>query len=137
MKTMGTVMSWRRFSTNAKILSVVIPPFNALTLAPSITGPSAVGSENGIPNSIRSAPPETAARMAVSVISRSGSPQVINAINALLLSNACLILLIDILPSIACNSSAVLVSTSGDGDNDNLFFVHRWSQLHGIGHSMG
>ena len=40
-----------------KILSVVTPPDNARMLASWITGPSAVGSENGMPSSIKSALP--------------------------------------------------------------------------------
>ena len=48
-----------------------------------ITGPSAVGSEKGMPNSIRSAPPFTAARTQAAVVSKFGSPQVMKATNAL------------------------------------------------------
>ena len=76
-------MLLRIFFTKAKILSVVIPPFNARRFAPWIIGPSAVGSENGIPSSIRSAPFSTAALIVSSVVFKSGSPQVINGINAL------------------------------------------------------
>ena len=82
MKTIGIFTSFRSFFTISKILSVVVPAESARTFALWITGPSAVGSENGIPSSIRSAPPSAIARTAFAVVSRSGSPQVINATNA-------------------------------------------------------
>lgn len=44
------------FHTISNILSVVTPPDNARMFASWITGPSAVGSENGMPSSIKSAP---------------------------------------------------------------------------------
>ena len=50
------------------------------------------------------------ARTAAAVVSKSGSPQVINGINAFPFSNAFLMLLIDILPSVAGNGSTVFVS---------------------------
>ena len=78
----------------SKILSVVTPPVSALRFAPWITGPSAVGSEKGIPSSIRSAPFAAISITAFFVVSRSGSPQVIKAMNAFPFSNAFLMLLI-------------------------------------------
>ena len=62
-------------------MSVVAPAASAFMLAPWITGPSAVGSENGIPSSIRSAPFATASLTIFAVVSKFGSPQVINGIN--------------------------------------------------------
>src|SRR5919108_3864696 len=47
-----------------------------------MVGPSAVGSEKGIPSSIQSAPPRSRARRILSVVSRSGSPAVINGMSA-------------------------------------------------------
>lgn len=46
------------------------------------------------------------------VVSKFGSPQVINGINALPFSNALLILLINILPSVSCYCRAVLVASA-------------------------
>ena len=70
--------------TMVKILSVVTPPDSARRLAPWITGPSAVGSEKGIPSSIISAPASAMANTSCLVTSSEGSPQVINGINALI-----------------------------------------------------
>src|SRR5919109_814713 len=47
-----------------------------------MVGPSAVGSEKGIPSSIQSAPPRSKARRILSVVSRSGSPAVTNGMSA-------------------------------------------------------
>ena len=77
-----------------------------------MTGPSAVGSEKGMPSSIRSAPLAAAARTAAAVVSRSGSPQVKKAINALPWSKAVLMLLMDILPSVTGNRGAVLITSA-------------------------
>ena len=67
----------------SKMSSVVTPEDSALTSAPWMTGPSAMGSENGIPSSIRSAPASAMALTRPSVVSMSGSPQVTNGMNAL------------------------------------------------------
>ena len=112
MKTIGIVTSFLKSLTRSKTLSVVTPAASAFTLAPWITGPSAVGSENGIPSSIRSAPFATASLTIFAVVSKFGSPQVINGINALPFSNALLILLINILPSVSCYCRAVLVASA-------------------------
>ena len=53
-----------------------------------MTGPSAVGSEKGMPSSMRSAPFAAMARTAAAVVSRSGSPQVMKGMNALPWSKA-------------------------------------------------
>ena len=116
---------------------MVVPADSALTFASWITGPSAVGSENGIPSSIRSAPASAIAHTSFSVVSRSGSPQVKNGINALPSLNASLILVINILPSVACDRCAVFVSSSGNVDNDDLVFSHSRRQLLCIGNCMG
>ena len=56
------------------------------------------------------APFAAMARTAAAVISRSGSPQVINGINAFPRANACAILLMEILPSVSGDGGAVLVA---------------------------
>ncbi len=67
----------------SKMSSVVVPEDSARTSAFCMTGPSAMGSENGIPSSIRSAPAAAMARTSFSVVSMSGSPQVTKGMNAL------------------------------------------------------
>lgn len=47
-----------------------------------ITGPSAKGSEQGMPNSIRSEPQESRTFNAFEVVDKSGSPAVMKGINA-------------------------------------------------------
>ncbi len=94
MNTMGTSTSLRISRTISKTLSVVTPFFKARALAAWITGPSAVGSEKGMPSSIRSAPFLTISFTAFLVVSRSGSPQVMNAMKTFPVVNAHPILLI-------------------------------------------
>ena len=122
MKTMGIVtpISPLNFATISKTLFVVQPPSNALRLASIMTGPSAVGSEKGMPSSISDAPALTISTTHFAVVSRSGSPHVIKGMNALPFSNALAILLIDVLPSVTCDCSAVLVASAGDRDNHDL-----------------
>ena len=97
-----------------------------------MTGPSAVGSENGIPSSMRFAPASSIAYTSCSVTSKDGSPQVINGINAFLFppSKALLILLMNILPSVSCDRRTVLISSSGNIDYDDL--AHRRCEFHRI-----
>ena len=52
-----------------------------------MTGPSAIGSENGIPSSIISAPEVTKACINLTVSDGCGSPAVINGIKAFLLDS--------------------------------------------------
>ena len=74
------------------------PLASARSLARWITGPSAMGSENGIPSSIASAPAATSLCIIATVIDGSGSPAVMNGINAARsprsFSKVCAILLI-------------------------------------------
>ena len=112
MNTIGIVTFLRSFLTRSNTLSVVTPPASALIFAPWMTGPSAVGSENGIPSSIRSAPASTIAYTTSSVTSSDGSPHVTNGINAFPCSNAFAILLMKILPSVSCDGCNVLIATS-------------------------
>ena len=95
----------------------MVPALSALIFASCITGPSAVGSENGMPSSIRSAPALAAALTSFFVVSRFGSPQVIKGIKAFPPANAPFIrsfavLLINILPSVSCDDGAVLVASA-------------------------
>ena len=53
-----------------------MPRASARSLAFWITGPSAIGSENGTPSSIMSAPPAASACMISGVASANGSPAV-------------------------------------------------------------
>src|SRR5579872_1874200 len=59
---------------------IFVPFFRARYDAAWITGPSAIGSENGTPSSIASAPARASASTTRTVVSRSGSPQVTYAI---------------------------------------------------------
>src|SRR5699024_55613 len=138
MKTSGISVCFRIDCTISKILSVVTPPDRARTFAAWITGPSAVGSEKGIPSSIRSAPASSMAYTSFSVTSKDGSPQVMKGMNAFSLLNAsAILLLIDILPSVAGDGRTVFVSPPGNGDHHDLVFSHGGNQLSGIGHRMG
>ena len=112
MNVSGMVTSLRSSATISKILSVVVPASNALALAAWITGPSAVGSEKGIPSSIRSAPARTASFTIFAVVSRSGSPHVMRGMKAFPFSNALAVLLIDIFSSVSCDSGTVFVAAS-------------------------
>ena len=136
MNTSGTSISLLSFAASSNTLSVVTPPESALILAACITGPSAVGSEKGIPSSMISAPATAIALTIASVVSRSGSPQVTKGIKALPFANASLILVIDILPSVACDCGTILVSASRDIYNHYLILVERRCKLHGIGNCM-
>ena len=98
----------------------------------SIYGPSAVGSENGIPSSIRSAPFFTAALTTAAVVSKSGSPQVINGINAFPFSKAFLILLINILPSVSRDSGNILIASARNRYYDYLVLIHFGSYFHSV-----
>ena len=143
MKTMGTsTPRLRRRATSAKASSVVTPPASARMLASWITGPSAVGSEKGMPSSIRSAPASTMATTASSVTSSVGSPQVMNGMKAFLRDpsaavKALAILLMQIFSSIASDGRDVLVAASGQSDNNDLVGAHGGGKLHGIGHGVG
>ena len=83
MKIIGTFTSFLSSLAKERMSSVVTPPARARLSASMMTGPSAVGSEKGIPSSMRSAPFLTASLMIFPVVSRSGSPQVMNGMNAL------------------------------------------------------
>ena len=117
---MGIVTSRRSFRTISNILSVVVPALRARRFAPCMTGPSAVGSEKGIPSSIKSAPAAAIAFTTFAVVSKSGSPQVINGIKALPFSKAFEILLMDILPSIAGYCRAVFIAPTRNSDYEQL-----------------
>ena len=133
---MGTETVSRSCLTISKILSVVTPPDKALMFASWITGPSAVGSEKGMPSSIRSAPAAAISFTMAMVVSRSGSPQVIKGINAFPFAKASCILLINILPSVSGNGGTVLIAAAGNGDYNDLIFGKRRRKLLRIGNGM-
>src|SRR4029434_7700649 len=117
-----------------------------------MVGPSAVGSEKGIPSSIQSAPPFSKARRILSVVARSGSPAVRKGISAAspLLCRSANFLSIQLMvrtgaskiqgsglkvkknlklephleshPEIIPDCSHVLISPSGETDDDGLVF---------------
>src|SRR5687767_7599855 len=62
--------------TSSSVRSSVIPAASAACELAWITGPSAIGSENGTPTSTRSAPASSMARSVASDRSRSGWPAV-------------------------------------------------------------
>ena len=81
INTMGvTALSSRNSFTICKHCFKFIPFAKARSDALCITGPSAIGSENGIPNSIKSAPASTRACMIFTVSEGSGSPAVTKGI---------------------------------------------------------
>ena len=133
----GTSVFNRMRLTLSNILSVVVPDARARISASWITIPSATGSEKGMPISIRSAPASAMAGTNSSVTLRSGSPAVINGINAFLFSNTFCILFIEFHPPVSCNCRNVLISPAGKIDHNDLVFVHGSRHLPGIGHCMG
>ena len=64
----------------------MIPAFKALSPATWIEGPSAIGSVNAMPSSIISAPASGSPAKIFAEVCKSGSPDIINVINAALLS---------------------------------------------------
>ncbi len=74
--------TWRKPGTMARVRAMVAPAFRPRSPAAWMVGPSAIGSVNGMPISIRSAPaPGMPCRMAVLVAS-SGSYASRNGISA-------------------------------------------------------
>ncbi len=77
MKSSSGTWEFRRIS--AAIPSTflrLVPARSARSDARWITGPSAIGSENGTPNSTRSTPPRSSAATSPGVLSSDGSPAV-------------------------------------------------------------
>ena len=70
------------------------------------------------------------------VVSRSGSPAVTNGIKALPFLKASLILLINILPSVSCNSGNILIASARKIYNNNAVFAHCRSKLNAVCNSM-
>src|SRR5690606_29194526 len=84
MKTTGVSGSSRRNSrTIPSTRSRPAPRARARSELAWMTGPSAIGSENGTPSSITSAPAATSACMTGTVASSEGSPAVMNGTSAL------------------------------------------------------
>lgn len=69
--------------TNSKVFFTVIPLFKAVVLATWMTGPSAIGSENGTPNSMMSTPPAWKPCKIGTVSSMVGKPAVTKVTKAL------------------------------------------------------
>ena len=69
-------------ATALNTASGVTPANNARCIDSAITGPSAIGSENGIPSSMMSAPAAGSSLNNRSVVARSGNPAVINGSSA-------------------------------------------------------
>src|SRR4029077_10868894 len=70
---------WQAISST---LTMVVPALRARSEPAWMTGPSAIGSENGTPSSIRSAPPRSSAATSAGVRAGVGSPAVKYATSA-------------------------------------------------------
>src|SRR2546428_101151 len=68
----GCALSLRSFATSSRMRGSVVPAASARAAERWRTGPSAIGSENGTPSSIASAPSASAARTRSCVVGRSG-----------------------------------------------------------------
>ena len=75
-KTSGADTSPRISRTSSSTLARVTPAASARWVARWITGPSASGSENGMPSSMTSAPRRAASTTSFRVIASDGSPAV-------------------------------------------------------------
>ena len=79
MRTTGVSASRRRNAfTIASVFFKVMPDFKARRLEAWIAGPSAIGSENGMPSSITSAPASASPPRIFAEVAPSGSPAVRN-----------------------------------------------------------
>jgi len=74
IKTSGISVFFLIFFTILKNFSIFAPLFNEIVLAFCITGPSAIGSENGNPNSMMSVPPLTRPSTIDNVVFSFGKP---------------------------------------------------------------
>src|SRR5580658_4606159 len=123
-------------------VETLVPAFSARSDPRWITGPSAIGSENGTPSSIRSAPPRSSAATSSGVRSGEGSPAVMYVIKAgrrsvvrsLSKSRPILVWLIELLKILAINVR-VFVAAPGEIDDEQLIFTSR-STAHGFGDRM-
>ena len=151
--------SWRSSPISEKIRSMVVPACRARAEAAWITGPSAMGSENGMPNSMRSAPLRTAARTHSNVVAISGSPQVKKGMKALRRVKAEAMrrveassgdnaeapdaavpgpvrnepLVMQILSSVAGNGRHIFVTAPRDRDDDDLVLIELRGSFHCVG----
>src|SRR5215831_3053049 len=83
MSTIGVVSSaLRKARTIASVFFSVCPALSARCEDAWMAGPSAIGSVNGMPSSITSAPAFGSALMSASEVSPSGSPAVTNVTSA-------------------------------------------------------
>ena len=76
MSAIGTSDRARTAAATSSTPSGVVPAASARSAACWMVGPSAIGSENGIPISSRSAPPSTQASAIAFDVARSGSPPI-------------------------------------------------------------
>lgn len=120
-------------SARANTSSVVTPPDSALTSASCITGPSAIGSENGMPSSTRSAPSSAMATTSSSVVPRSGSPTVTNGMKAFL-ANTSRRSVMDVPPPVPGDRRHVLVPAAGEVHDHHIVLGHCWCQLPRVCH---
>src|SRR5258705_4569070 len=74
--------AWRKMRTISSVFVMVCPALSARCDDIWIAGPSAIGSVNGMPSSITSAPAAGSARTSASDVSGSGSPAVRNVTSA-------------------------------------------------------
>src|SRR5579863_301298 len=81
-RSSGICERWRIWQAISSTLRMVAPALRARSEPAWITGPSAMGSENGTPNSIRSTPPRSSAATSAGVRAGVGSPAVKYATSA-------------------------------------------------------
>src|SRR3954468_20041419 len=139
MSTTGVLASSRRNSRT--ITSTSLRPtwcFNARSEDRWITGPSAMGSENGTPSSITSAPPRTRACMTGTVCAGAGSPAVTKGMSALRFDAASFAKVSAMRPTLERDPGSlgdrvhVLVAASRKIDEEDAVPGHRRRELHGV-----
>src|SRR5579863_582556 len=141
-RSSGISESLRIWQAISSTLTMVVPALRARSEPAWITGPSAIGSENGTPNSIRSAPPRSSAATSAGVRSGDGSPAVKYATSAARrFSRSALnrdwirVGCIEFGKIFAVNVG-VLVTAPGDIDHEELS-LRRGSALQNLGYGMG
>src|SRR6476620_12474864 len=126
---MGVVASVvRNVATMASTSARPTPCASARSLARWMTGPSAIGSENGTPSSITSAPPPTSACMSGTALAGVGSPAVTKGISAFRASRRSVskvaairdIGRLELDAELLCDGVHVLVAAPGEVDEQDL-----------------
>src|SRR6266516_1563722 len=100
-----------------------MPLFSALWLAACITGPSAIGSENGMQISTMSVPPSTRAEAFERNASGDGSPPVryvTRAPSSRDLSSSNLVAIRLSFGEVSCNNLQILVASPGEVNDDRI-----------------